>query len=79
MKLYLLENPCQTRVGYRSAVVLANTEQEARETHPDGGTFPDVFWTDRPEVVVVKYLGQAAKQLEKNFPKRVVLAYFHEE
>ncbi len=50
---------------FDSAVVAADSEDEARNLHPRGAVITDwtdasMDWATRPEQVVVKYLGEAA-------------------
>ena len=75
MKLYLIS---QTEVQgfdtYDSAVVCANTEEDAKNIHPNGGVAGDSYieWCS-PAAVTVKYLGQA----EGNLAAGVVCASFN--
>lgn len=65
MNLYLISQ--HFNIGYDtydSAVVVANTEEEARNMHPRGAAYDrmydDYVWAS-PEHVVVKWLGIAAQ------------------
>jgi hypothetical protein len=86
MNLYLIKRANLEAVGYNeydSAVVVANDEQEARETHPAYDTeFPNDHaqhwsslwsgWELSPDTVKVTHLGTA-----DNGPRRVVCASFN--
>jgi hypothetical protein len=59
---------------FDSAIVAANTEQEARSITPDGDPFDDdTCWASAPERVLVERLGTAKKGTQAG----VVLASFN--
>lgn len=82
MKLYLIsQNENEDYDTFDSAVVAANSENEARIIHPGVTRRDDVFseesnkrewehksrysnWASSPEHVTVKYIGEAAPEIE---------------
>jgi len=82
MKIYLItQNEQNGYDTYDSAVVCAENEEEARGIHPgpwveNGEPWPQYYyrtWASNPDVVVVKYLGEAIEGMEKG----VVVASFN--
>lgn len=57
---------------YDSAVVAAETEEEARGTHPYGN-FSNGGWADSPEHVAAEFIGTAAPGVEAG----VIVASFN--
>ena len=74
MKLWLIYQTENTGYDtYDSAVVAAETEDEARKIHPGGAWDSWDAWVDFPERVSVLYLGEAS-----DIPiARVILASFN--
>lgn len=65
MKLYLISQDVNNDWDtYDSAVVAAETEEQARVMHPGGGTInPNSqfsSWATNPDDVLVEYIGDAA-------------------
>ncbi len=79
MKLYLVSQDQNNEYDtYSDFVVCAESEEEARNTHP--ARWRDNPWTERadvwcqsPDQAEVKYLGEAADDLEKG----IICASFH--
>lgn len=72
MKLFLIsQNQNNTYDTYDSAVVAADDEETARYMNPENGKQIDEWicgymeWCDRPEHVTVRYLGEAADDVEQ--------------
>jgi hypothetical protein len=68
MKLWLISQTENNDYDtYDSAVVAAETEDAARNTHPNGGDFYGVFqglWAKTPNDVTVRLIGEAAPGIE---------------
>ena len=81
MKLFLVsQNQNQDYDTYDSFVVVCNSEDEAKQTHPDGTQMTIENWDNKYSVwcdnasdVNVKYLGEADSSLQKG----VVCASFN--
>ena len=65
MKLYLItQDEAHGWDTFDSAVVIAESEEAARATHPYGDIFPDwpksfnPYWASDPKNVAVRYLGE---------------------
>ena len=71
MKLWLISQTENKDLGtFYSAVVAAETEEAARTIHPAAGPFYDIgcwheLWANNPESVIVKYLGEASKEIKE--------------
>jgi hypothetical protein len=66
MKLWLISQDVNNNYDtYDSAVVAAETADEAQRTHP-GGEWHDQFpvWASKPEDVKVQYLGEASAEIK---------------
>tara|TARA_R110000796_G_scaffold149430_2_gene266252 strand:- start:1272 stop:1523 length:252 start_codon:yes stop_codon:yes gene_type:complete len=81
MKLYKISQ--DTNTGYdtfRSAVVVANSAEEAQNIHPGGGSGSyDVYnsWVPRPDLVEVAYLGEVEGEVDEDiYPGAVVTSCF---
>jgi hypothetical protein len=75
MKLWLIDQDENGEYDtYDSAVVAAETENEARKTHPSGKNKQwSRDWASCPEKVQVRYIGEAASGIEAG----VILASFN--
>jgi hypothetical protein len=75
MKLFLISQSANNGYDtYDSAVVCAETEDEARLTHPNGkDEWDDHSWCSSPSQVKVTIIGEAAKRVSRG----VVLASFN--
>jgi hypothetical protein len=74
MKLYRLHWNGYSWDQYIGAVVVAESEEEARKIHPGFGEWGDT-WCERPEdVTLVTYIGEAASDFKRG---DVVLSSFH--
>jgi hypothetical protein len=80
MKLFLIEQEQWTGYDtYDSAVVVAESEDDARNIHPSGGPVTDrrtdwaCDWATSVEHVTARYIGEASPVL----PRGVVLASFN--
>ena len=68
MKLWIISQ-CVNRGydTYDSAVVAAETEEEARNTLPSGGTWQEARryggWASKPSEVDVEYLGETNREI----------------
>jgi len=68
MKLYKIsQNVNNDYDTYDSAVVVAESEEDARKIQPGGDyeCWNDISWVDHPSKVDVLYLGEAESTLEK--------------
>ena len=92
MKLYKISQ--DTNTGYdtfRSAVVVANSAEEAQNIHPAGGSgsyeqaplsleyIAGVYnsWVPRPDLVEVAYLGEVEGEVDEDiYPGAVVTSCF---
>lgn len=77
MKLFLVSQSVNNGYDtYDSFVAVAENEEQARHTHPDGGTlteFPDGHprtwrydWVENPDDVAVLYLGEYSPNPDDN-------------
>jgi hypothetical protein len=83
MKIYKISQSINNDYDtYDSAIVYAESEEDARGIHPDGTTDPNSWipypelnydWVDLPEHIKVEYIGEAPHITEKS----VILASFN--
>ena len=79
MKLFLISQDENTSYDtYSDAIVAADTEDEARKIHPGGeyGNWDSPYgndWCSSPKSVSVKYIGEAADDVESG----VICASYH--
>lgn len=81
MKIWLLSQSVHTGYDtYDSAVVAAETENEARQIHPDAKVWPKVkyhgafcTWAETPDQVDVTLIGEAAPDVDHG----LILASFN--
>ena len=68
---YLFQDKCTGYDTYDSCVVMAESEEEAKSFHPDGGKLmPEnewyqSSWPSDPSDISCKLIGKAAKGIEK--------------
>jgi hypothetical protein len=82
MKLFRLHQNINTGYDtYDSAVVVADSAEEAQKIHPDGasGDFSMYdTWVARPDLVTVTYLGEIVGESEKDiYPGAIICASFN--
>ena len=82
MKLFKIYQDINTGYDtFRSAVVVANSVEEAQNIHPGGGSGSfDMYedWVSRPDLVEVLYLGEVYPYLDKDiYPDAVICASFN--
>ena len=83
MKLFKIYQDINTGYDtFRSAVVVANSAEEAQNIHPGGGSGSfDVYesWVSRPDLVELLYLGEVSLSiLDKDiYPGAVICASFN--
>jgi hypothetical protein len=67
MKLWLISQDENSGYDtYDSAIVAAETEDVARNTHPGGGNWSETFgsWASKPDLVKVRLIGDAVPGIE---------------
>jgi len=82
MKLWLISQTENTGYDvYDSAVVAAQTEEEARRLHPDNREIPDIEgrftgtdWCSRVDLVNVEFIGDASPEITD---QKVICASFN--
>jgi hypothetical protein len=70
MKLFLISQTTNNNYDtFDSAIVAAESEDEARNTHPSGGNIEEEgdynAWATKAADVTVKYIGEAAPEIAK--------------
>lgn len=85
MKLWLIKADTSGYDVYSDAVVLAETEEEAKRIHPGGELYDDWLekedsfadsWVSSPQEVTATYLGEASPDFKAE-NNGVVCASFH--
>ena len=70
MKLFKIYQDINTGYDtFRSAVVVANSAEEAQNIHPNGGSGSyDMYedWVSRPDLVEVLYLGEVVGEADED-------------
>ena len=82
MKLFKIYQNINTGYDtFRSAVVVANSAEEAQNIHPGGGSGDfDMYesWVSRPSLVKVMYLGEVVGEPDSDiYPGAIICASFN--
>ena len=82
MKLYKLHQNINTGYDtFDSAVVVANSAEEAQKIHPCGGSLDFKLydnWVSRPDLVSVTYLGDVVGEPDDDiYPGAIICASFN--
>ena len=82
MKLFRLHQNINTGYDtYDSAVVVADSAEEAQKIHPCGGSGDFSLydsWVARPDLVTVTYLGEIVGEPERDiYPGAIICASFN--
>jgi len=77
MKLYKIYQDINTDYdSFESAVVVANSAEEAQNIHPSGGSGSfDMYvnWVSRPDLVELIYLGEVVGELDEDiYPGAII-------
>jgi len=82
MKLFKIYQDINTGYDtFRSAVVVANSAEEAQNIHPGGGSGSyDMYdsWVSRPDLVELLYLGEVVGEADEDiYPGAIICSSFN--
>ena len=82
MKLFKIYQDINTDYDtFDSAVVVANSAEEAQNIHPSGGSGSfDMYvnWVSRPDLVELIYLGEVVGEVDEDiYPGAIICASFN--